>query len=211
MTFDAGLRRYHPSQQKHILGQVIALAATDVMLEIANDNSGTDVILELLAGGQMRLKDGTAAAPVVAPRADPDTGLYFGSAKVALAVSGSEVLQVLLNQVRASGQIGSQLYDMTPTSSDSNSNTFAIDWDNGNNQRITLDKADNTLTMTNGVAGFRYMLIVKQDAGGYGDITWPNSAVSSQNPTVSPNSTTVFDMLYDGTKYINRLFLGFSG
>ena len=50
-----------------------------------------------------------------------------------------------------------------------------INWDEGNVQHIILT-GNTTLTFTGGQSGARYVLVVKQDAGGNNTLTWPVGA-----------------------------------
>lgn len=67
------------------------------------------------------------------------------------------------------GQYGSFTYDA------GNSGTaLTLNWNNGNTQLVTLTGAC-TLTLSNPKNGFRYLIVLKQDATGSRTVTWPSS------------------------------------
>lgn len=79
----------------------------------------------------------------------------------------------------------------------------AIDWTNGNVQELSLT-ASVTLTFAGGLDGSRLMLVVKQDATGNRQITWPANVKwpGGTAPTLSgANKTDLITFMYDGTNY----------
>ena len=95
MAQQYGLKALHPSAAKHILGQVTPLTGAAVLLELWNDSTGTDIILQVDEAGQVRLEDGTVLLPALVARADLATGLYFPTVgEIAAAVSGSQAFHI---------------------------------------------------------------------------------------------------------------------
>ncbi len=84
--------------------------------------------------------------------------------------------------------------------------TQTVDWDNGNNQKLTLASASGgvTLTLSNPVQGARYRLQVVQGATAR-ELTWPASVkwANGQAPILSTGSgeIDVIDLYWDGTNY----------
>jgi len=83
------------------------------------------------------------------------------------------------------------------------SGAIAIDWNNGNTQRVTLN-GDATVTVSNENGGGTYILIVEQDATGTHDITsYPTSWRFSDdvNPTLTTAASgyNIFRGAYDST------------
>jgi hypothetical protein len=97
-----------------------------------------------------------------------------------------------------SGQAHSVDHDLGTTSG-----AIAIDWDNGNTQRVTLD-GDATLTVSNENGGGTYILIVEQNAtGGHAINTYPTSwrfpADVEPTLTTDANGYNLFTGVYDST------------
>lgn len=102
--------------------------------------------------------------------------------------------------LKVAGQYGATLYD---TGNSGTSKT--IDWDNGNDQYLTLT-GNCALTFTNPISGFRYALIVQTGAGGFtptfpGTVLWFDAVPTL--PTTAGKLYAVV-MVYVGpvTKYI---------
>lgn len=64
--------------------------------------------------------------------------------------------------------------------------TLTIDWDNGNEQLITLT-GNVTLTLNDPRDGGRYVLVLKQDGTGGRTVTWPASVLwpAGSTPTIT--------------------------
>ena len=69
---------------------------------------------------------------------------------------------------------------------------LTIDWNNSNEQRLVLT-GNATLTLSNPVAGGRYLLVISQDATGSRTITWP-AAVKWTGGTAPTLTTTASGM-----------------
>ncbi len=96
-------------------------------------------------------------------------------------------------KMKAAGQYFSAIYD--------NGNGGAsktINWDNGNVQKLTLNSATCTLTLSNPKSGGRYLLVLVQDGTGGRAVSWPGGSA----PTLSgANKVDVITLVYDGTNY----------
>jgi hypothetical protein len=67
------------------------------------------------------------------------------------------------------GQYGGAEYN-----AGNSSTALTVNWNNGNQQRMVL--TDNViLTLSNPIAGYRYLLVLTQDGVGGRTVTWPNS------------------------------------
>lgn len=87
--------------------------------------------------------------------------------------------------------------------------TTAVDWNNGNVQKFTLNSNPTTFTFSNGNAGGTYMLIIRQNSGGSYTINWPG-AVSwpgGTNPTMTTGSNKhdIYSFVYDGSTYFGAV------
>jgi hypothetical protein len=88
----------------------------------------------------------------------------------------------------------------------SQSGAYAVDWNNGQHQRITLT-GNPTLSFTaldqGGAA--KLTLVVIQDGTGGRQITWPGSVLWPNGVTQSlandPNAISIFSFYWDGTSY----------
>jgi type II secretory pathway pseudopilin PulG len=96
------------------------------------------------------------------------------------------------------GQLYSRLYTLTWAA------TTAIDWSNGNTQKVTLAGA-TTFTFANGQAGGKYTLVLVQDATGNRTVTWPASVKWSGGTaptlTTTGGKTDFIGFIYDGANY----------
>jgi hypothetical protein len=90
---------------------------------------------------------------------------------------------------------------------------LTIDWNNGNNQRVTLTGAC-TFTFTNPKPGAVYTLELVQDGSGSRTVTWPAAVLwpGGTTPTLTTtlNRADMFTLYYDavpGTpKYLGQTF-----
>jgi len=102
-------------------------------------------------------------------------------------------------QMKADGQYYSDLHD------NGNSGTAkTINWSNGNVQKLTLNSASCTLTLSNPKNGGRYLLVLVQDGTGNRQITWPGTVKwpGGSAPALSgANKVDVISLVYDGTYY----------
>ena len=90
-----------------------------------------------------------------------------------------------------------------------------IDWDNGNVQKVTLDSGTTTtFTFTNGKAGARYLLQLKQDATGSRTCAFPASVkwAGGITPTLTTTAsyTDIVTFFCDGTNYAGNFTLNFN-
>lgn len=93
--------------------------------------------------------------------------------------------------------------------------TKTIDWDNGNCQLVTLDSGSTTtFTFTNGKAGSRYLLRLKQDATGSRTCVFPSSVkfAGGITPTLTTTATytDIVTLYCDGTNYAGNYTLNFN-
>ena len=86
----------------------------------------------------------------------------------------------------------------------SDSSTIAVNWNNGNTQKVTLG-GNRTITFANGQPGGKYTMILAQDGGGNRTVTWPANTRFSGNATptltTTGSKTDFIGFIYDGTNY----------
>jgi len=91
--------------------------------------------------------------------------------------------------------------------------TIAVDWAKGNVQEVTLG-GDRTFTFSNGVSGGKYILVMKQDATGSRNPSWPASvkwsAGSEPTWSTAANAIDLVGFIYDGTNYLGFALTGFA-
>ena len=94
--------------------------------------------------------------------------------------------------------------------------TVDIDWNTSNVQDLTLANDVNTVTFTNGLAGSRYLLFLRQPtSGNSGSVIWPDTSSvkwpSGTEPTLTAtnNKTDIIGFVYDGTIYYGNAALNF--
>ena len=81
--------------------------------------------------------------------------------------------------------------------------TIALDWNNGNVQKVTLG-GNRTFTFANPKTGGRYLIVLKQDGTGSRTITWPTikwQGGSAPTLTTTANKVDLITIIYDGTDY----------
>jgi hypothetical protein len=109
----------------------------------------------------------------------------------------------------ATGQGASLIYDLGnwPTA------TQTVNWDEGNNQKVSIDTSVTTLTLSNPIAGANYMLQITQGGAGSNTVTWPASVKwAYNNPpvlTTAVGRIDVINLFYDGTSYLGTFALNF--
>ena len=84
------------------------------------------------------------------------------------------------------GQLVSKLYTLTDAA------TVTVNWNNGNVQYLLMTSgvgASRTINFTNGVAGGKYTLILKQDATGSQTVSWCASGCTIGWPGAGTNNT----------------------
>jgi hypothetical protein len=84
------------------------------------------------------------------------------------AINISTTGYVTAGAVAVNGSIYSKRYSLTDGA------TIAVDWNNGNVQSVTMD-GSRTFTFDNGQDGGKYILIIKQGAGGNFTASWPGT------------------------------------
>lgn len=97
---------------------------------------------------------------------------------------------------------------ITPHDAGNSGVAITIDWDNGNNQLITLTGAA-AITLNNPVAGSVYVLKLLQDATGSRQPTWPASVKwaggSFPGCTGTASHSDLITLYYDGTNYLGTV------
>lgn len=143
-----------------------------------------------IAGGPTLWPVGSASAPTLAFIGDTDTGIYWAAANTwALATGGTSRLTVDgSGVVTFTGQEYSETHDLGTYTS----GTLAIDWNNGNNQKVVLGGNVAAITMANGKDGGSYSLQIIQDGTGGRTVTgWPSTTPAVRWPRgLEPTITT---------------------
>jgi hypothetical protein len=88
----------------------------------------------------------------------------------------------------------------------------AINWDNANNQSLTLT-ASTTVTFSNPLSGASYTLSITQGGSGSYTITWPTIKWAFNNPpvlTTTVGAIDVVNLYYDGANYLGTFALNFT-
>jgi hypothetical protein len=115
---------------------------------------------------------------------------------------------VHMNNVLALGQGASKIHSVGSTGG-----SVTIDWNNGNNQEITLTSSA-TLTFSNAISGGSYSLSVTQGGSGSYTITWPASVKwpGGSTPVLStgPGLTDVASFIYNGTNFWSSIAYNFA-
>jgi hypothetical protein len=83
------------------------------------------------------------------------------------------------------------------------SSNITVDWSKSDAQMVTLT-GNTTINFTNGRAGGKCILLIKQDSTGGRIITWGSNIVNGFQPSTLPNSITAVIFVYDSvdSKYI---------
>lgn len=92
--------------------------------------------------------------------------------------------------------------------------TVTLDWNSGNAQQITLASGGQVFTFANPKSGARYILKLKQPAGGAaGTVTWPGTVLwpggVAPTLTTTNSKTDIVSFFYDGTNYFGAANLNF--
>ena len=117
------------------------------------------------------------------------------------------VLVAGTRNITGTQRFNKQAYSYLGTTSIPTGTTQTIDWENGNNQTLSLASAsgDVTLTLSNPVTGGHYTIKVIQHAGTARNITWPAAckwpAGVTPTITVTLDSRDLITLFYDGTNY----------
>jgi len=82
--------------------------------------------------------------------------------------------------------------------------TISVDWSKSNAQAVTLH-GNRVLSFSNGQKGGKYLLILRQDATGSRNVTWPSSV---RLPGGGSPQKIVLTMTADKTDYISFFFNG---
>lgn len=105
----------------------------------------------------------------------------------------------------ATGQYGTTAHTYSTTG---NNPTVTINWNLGNVWVVTLGHTGTaTITLSNGKAGFRYVLEFIQPGGGGLAVDYAISGVSypsgtTPNQSTGPDAKDVIAMIYDGSEYL---------
>lgn len=82
--------------------------------------------------------------------------------------------------------------------------TITVDWSKAHTQAVTLH-GNRTFVFENGDKGGRYMLVIKQDATGSREPTWPLSVhwpgITPPTLTTTPNRKDYISFFCDGANY----------
>jgi len=108
-------------------------------------------------------------------------------------------------KMEAAGQYFSRRYPATTT----------IDWANGNVQYLQLSNGVNVITFTGAQPGGRYLLELKQPAGGAaGTVTWAASVqwsnATAPTLTTTNSQTDIVTFYYNGTNYAGAASLNYA-
>jgi hypothetical protein len=110
----------------------------------------------------------------------------------------------------AFGQGASLIYDLGNWATGGQT----VNWDEGNNQKVSIDASVTTLTLSNPIAGGNYQLQLTQGGVGANTITWPGTVkwAGASGPTLSTavGKIDVVSFLYDGTNYLGTYALNFA-
>lgn len=176
--------------------------------DVVMSGNCSNVLSGLLPGNKYYLSQSTPGA-LVTPK--PVSGIYV---LVGEALSANRLAVGIQNSL----VLADQLVDyLNPTAEFNNGNSGAshtIDWNNGSNQRITLDTASVTLTLSNPKAGGVYLLFLKQDVTGGRTVTWPGTVVWSGG--ITPTLTTtggridLVNLYWNGTNYFANVAYNFN-
>jgi len=112
-------------------------------------------------------------------------------------------------EVTGNGKFTGQYYSAVFTLTDAA--TIALDWDNGNVQKVTL-AGNRTFTFADPKAGARYMIELIQDGTGSRTITWPTikwQDGSAPTLTTTAGKTDLIFITWDGTDYFGSSSLNF--
>ena len=107
---------------------------------------------------------------------------------------------VHVNHLLADGQGVSKIHTIGATGGAS----AVVNWDNGNNQTVTLT-ANTTFAFNNPICGGNYALIIEQGGSGSYCVTWPGTVkwAGATGPTLSTGigDIDMTNFIYDGTNY----------
>jgi hypothetical protein len=196
------------------LGQTIAASAElDLALyhTIAELRCSTDLDAAFTSVDLVRL-DGLGGSPVPAgfefseildEKMDPDENDYLFMED---SINGHILRIVTIGRVLSTGV---SEYD---NGSQAGPN-WTLDWTNGVFQTVTLAGDITNLTITPPSGSCNLALIVKQDATGSRQITWPSSVLwpGGTAPTLSgADATDVIRMHYNGTSYYSEGLINFA-
>jgi len=83
------------------------------------------------------------------------------------------------------------------------SSNITVDWSKSDSQMVTLT-GNTTINFTNGRAGGKCILLIKQDSTGGRTVTWGSNVVNGLQPSTTANSLTAMIFIYDSvdSKYI---------
>jgi len=134
---------------------------------------------------------------------------HAGAAAIGPGVVSEKANTTHVNNLIALGQGASKVNAVGSTGG-----TATIDWDNSNNQTLSLTSNITSLTLSNPIAGASYSLAITQAGTGSYTITWPASVKwpGGFAPILSTGvgEIDVISLFYDGTNYYSVAALNFS-
>jgi hypothetical protein len=134
---------------------------------------------------------------------------HAGAAAIGPGVVSEKADTTHVNNLIALGQGASKVNAVGSTGG-----TTTIDWDNSNNQTLSLTSNITSLTLSNPIAGASYSLAITQAGTGSYTITWPASVKwpGGFAPILSTGvgEIDVISLFYDGTNYYSVAALNFS-
>jgi len=114
---------------------------------------------------------------------------------------------------RFGGQFVSNIYAIPD--SVGNSPAISVNFNNGNVQYVTLKHTGKaTISLSNGIAGGRYLIILKQDTDGnhvvdmtISGLNWKNGTEPTQ--TLTANKKDIIGLIYNGSEYLASLAVNY--
>jgi hypothetical protein len=134
---------------------------------------------------------------------------HTGAVAIGAGVASEKAATTHVNHLIAYGQGASKVNAIGSTGG-----TITIDWDDANNQTLSLTSSITSLTLSNPIAGASYSLAITQAGTGSYTITWPASVKwpAGFTPILSTGvgEIDVISLIYDGTNYYGSAALNFS-
>jgi hypothetical protein len=132
---------------------------------------------------------------------------HVNSTVIGVQLASERADTVHVDNLVAYGQGASKSFDIGSVTG-----TATVDFDEGNNQYLTLT-GSTTLTFSNPIAGANYSLLLTQGGVGSYTVTWPTIKWANAIPPTL--STTVgkidlVNLLYDGTSYYGSWAVNFA-
>lgn len=108
-------------------------------------------------------------------------------------------------EITTSGVTKTKSLTQTVVAAGNSGTSFTLDWNNGGVQQITLTGNVTSITLSNPVAGARYVIYFATGAGSFtvtgwpASVKWPSGVAPTVTVTASKTDKIVLD--YDGTNY----------